>query len=124
MEVEEERCGDRPSQAQIEEVLRKEGERLQRALPPHAYPVALCIEGSMVSSEQLAERLSGLAVQGESQVAFLIGGSFGLSPQVKALCRERISMSKMTFPHQLARVMLCEQIYRAYQISSGGKYHK
>lgn len=124
VEVEEERCPDHPSEAQIAAVLQREGERIQKAMPPHAYAMALCIEGQPCTSEQLSARLSNLAVEGESQVAFVVGGSFGLSPQVKSICRERMSMSRMTFPHQLARVMLCEQIYRAYQISSGGKYHK
>ena len=108
VEVEEERCPDHPSEAQIDAVLRREGERIQKALAPHVYAVALCIEGQPCTSEQLSQRLQSLAVKGESQVAFLIGGSFGLSPQMKSVCRERISMSRMTFPHQLARVMLCE----------------
>lgn len=124
VEVEEERCPENPSEAQRLNVLRREGERIQKTLPAHAYAIALCIEGQCCTSEQLSHRLSDLAIQGESQVAFLIGGSFGLCEQVKAACRERMSMSRMTFPHQLARVMLCEQVYRAYQIASGGKYHK
>ena len=124
VEVEEERCPDNPSKAQIDVVLTKEGERILKALPTRAYPIGLSIEGKVVSSEQLSSLLGELALDGDSQVAFLIGGSFGLSQQVKTVCRNRISMSAMTFPHQLARVMLCEQIYRAYQIASGGKYHK
>lgn len=86
--------------------------------------MALCIEGKQRSSEELAAELEKLAVNGVSQVAFVIGGSWGLSDEVKSQAVCRLSMSRMTFPHQLARVMLCEQIYRAFQISSGGKYHK
>ena len=124
VEVEEERGPDHPSRAQIDAILAKEGERILKAIPARAYPIGLCVEGRVVSSEQLSSLLGELALDGNSQVAFLIGGSFGLSQQVKAACRDRISMSAMTFPHQLARVMLCEQVYRAYQIASGGKYHK
>ena len=86
--------------------------------------VALCIEGKTVSSEMLSARLSLWALDGKSHVVFVIGGSFGLSDEVKNTAALRLSMSPMTFPHQLARVMLLEQIYRAFQIASGGKYHK
>ena len=124
LEVEEERCPENPSQAQIDIVLAREGERILKAIPAHAYPIGLCIEGRPFSSEKLSELLECLAVDGESQVAFLIGGSFGLSLRVKSLCRERMSMSSMTFPHQLARVMLYETIYRCAEINKGTKYHK
>lgn len=93
-------------------------------MPSGAALWALCIEGERLSSTELAGRLEKLAVGGTSHVALAIGGSWGLSEEVKAAARLRISMSAMTFPHQLARVMLLEQLYRAMQISSGGKYHK
>lgn len=124
VEVEEERCPDRPNEAQIALVLQKEGERIIKAIPSHSVVIGLCIEGKPMSSEELSQFLEQCALQGDSHMVFVIGGSFGLSDPVKSLCRYRLSMSRMTFPHQLARVMLCEQVYRAYQIASGGKYHK
>ena len=87
-------------------------------------PIALCIEGKEQSSEQLAQTIERAAVGGEGNLTFMIGGSWGLSEAVKSKARVRLSMSPMTFPHQLARVMLCEQLYRAMQILSGGQYHK
>lgn len=124
VEVEEERAPENPSPAQIEAIVTAEGKRLLDKLPAGAYPVALCIEGKPASSEELAARMDKIAVEGNSHLVFLIGGSWGLSPAVKQAAGWRMSMSPMTFPHQLARVMLLEQIYRAFQISGGGKYHK
>lgn len=123
-ELDEERLPDDPSQAQINSTLRKEGERIIAKIPQGAKVISMCIEGAQKSSEQLAKTLSDFAVSGDSTVVFIIGGSWGLSDEVKNRSSVRLSMSKMTFPHQLARVMLCEQIYRAFQINSGGKYHK
>ena len=124
VEVEEEKLPDAPSPAQIRNTLEKEGKRILGKLPKGARLIALCIEGKQRSSPELAKLLSDLAVEGCSHAAFVIGGSWGLSDEVKAAASVKLSMSEMTFPHQLARVMLCEQIYRAFQISSGGKYHK
>ncbi len=124
VEVPEERIPDKPSEAQIRAVINAEGERLLAKLDPKSFPVALCIEGKTQSSEQLAQTIERLAVAGDADVTFLIGGSWGLSDVVKQQARQRLSMSPMTFPHQLARVMLCEQVYRAMQILSGGHYHK
>lgn len=124
VEVAEERLPDSPSAAQIAAALEEEGLRLLSRIPAGAAVVALCIEGKGVSSEALSEQLSKWTVEGISHVAFVIGGSFGLSPLVKETAKLRLSMSSMTFPHQLARVMVLEQLYRALQISSGGKYHK
>ncbi|MBE6763588.1 MAG: 23S rRNA (pseudouridine(1915)-N(3))-methyltransferase RlmH [Ruminococcaceae bacterium] len=123
-EVAEERIPNNPSAAQIKAVIDAEGERLLAKLEPSSLPVALCIEGKERSSEQLAALIEQYAVGGEGDITFLIGGSWGLSEAVKAKARLRMSMSPMTFPHQLARVMLCEQVYRAMQILSGGQYHK
>lgn len=123
-EVSEERLPDNPSAAQIASALEAEGERLLSRVPNGAPIVALCIEGKGYTSEALSEQLSRWTVDGISHVVFVIGGSFGLSPQVKEAARVRLSMSGMTFPHQMARVMLLEQIYRALQIAAGGKYHK
>lgn len=124
VEVDEEKISDNPSQQQIENTIKKEGERIISKIPKGAKVFAMCIEGKQMPSPKLAEKLDRLAVDGTSDIAFIIGGSWGLSEQVKSAAEIRMSMSEMTFPHQLARVMLCEQIYRAFQISTGGKYHK
>ncbi|MDD2361405.1 MAG: 23S rRNA (pseudouridine(1915)-N(3))-methyltransferase RlmH [Oscillospiraceae bacterium] len=124
VEVEEERFPDKPSAAQIEAGLKAEGIKLISKAGGGDYRVALCIEGKGMSSTQLAAHLDNLAVFGQGDVIFFIGGSWGLSEQVKASADLCLSMSAMTFPHQLARLMILEQIYRALQITSGGKYHK
>ncbi len=93
-------------------------------IPAGSFVVALCVEGKPYSSEELAALLSEQALQGRSRVTFLIGGSDGLSDTVKKAADVRLSMSRMTFPHHLARVMVLEQIYRAFNILGGGKYHK
>lgn len=124
VEVLEERMPERPSPAQIAQVIQAEGQRILQKIPKGARVYSLCIEGEQRPSEAFARELSVLQVEGKSHVAFLIGGSCGLSQEVKAASDVRFSMSQMTFPHQLARVMLLEQVYRAFQISSGGKYHK
>lgn len=113
-----------PSDAQVRAALEKEGKRILAAAPHGAYVVAMCIEGAEKTSEQLSSELDRLAVSGHSSIVFVIGSSHGLSDEVKAFADAKLSMSRMTFPHQLARVMLLEQLYRAFQISAGGKYHK
>lgn len=113
-----------PNAAQIDEVLRAEGQRMLQKIAASDYVCAMCIEGKMLSSEELAQRLDELALSGRSTVDFIIGGSYGLSDEVKRRADLRLSMSRMTFPHQLARVLLSEQIYRAFEISTNGKYHK
>ena len=113
-----------PSPAQIAAALEKEAAAVRAKLPNSAFVVALCVEGTLRSSEDLARMLADSAGRGQSQVVFLIGSSFGLDPSLKSLAMERLSMSPMTFPHHLARVMLLEQVYRAYQINAGTKYHK
>lgn len=125
VELPESRLPENPAPAQIERALEEEGERLlSRAGNAESYKAALCIEGKLTSSEGLAEDIAAAALAGKSELVFLIGSSYGLSPRVKATVQKRLSMSPMTFPHQLARVMLCEQIYRAFQINKNGKYHK
>lgn len=104
--------------------LAREAARILAAVPPGAFVVALCVEGEGLSSEALARRLAALATGGVSRVCFVIGSSDGLHPSVKERADLRLSMSAMTFPHHLARVMVMEQIYRALSINSGGKYHK
>lgn len=111
-----------PSPAEIERGLVEEGKAiLQKA---KGTLIALCIEGKELSSPALADRLAQIAVSGESAVSFIIGGSFGLSDEVKASASLRLSMSPMTFPHQLARILLLEQIYRGFSIVANTKYHK
>ncbi len=124
VEVAEERLPDNPSAAQIEATIEAEGKRLLDRLPKETAVIPLCIEGKALSSPALAAYVADLAVSGTSQLAFVIGGSYGLSAAVKSRAAMRLSMSPMTFPHQLARVMVLEQIYRAFQINNGGKYHK
>ena len=120
VELNEERLPEDPSPAQIEAALSREADTIRAKLPPAAMAVALCVEGKQRSSEELAR----LMADSVSHLVFLIGGSFGLHPSIKELAAVRLSMSPMTFPHHLARVMLLEHIYRAYQINAGTKYHK
>ena len=121
-ELDECRLSDQPSDKEIAAALRKEAEQIKRYASGLIVP--MCIEGRQLSSPELAERISEAGVSGQSTVTFIIGSSFGLDPEIKAMGGLKLSMSKMTFPHQLARVMLIEQIYRAFQISAHTKYHK
>ncbi|MCC8023557.1 MAG: 23S rRNA (pseudouridine(1915)-N(3))-methyltransferase RlmH [Clostridiales bacterium] len=113
-----------PNAAEIHAILEQEGARILQKCPADAYCAALCIEGELLSSEQFAQRVEQVGVQGKSKLVLIIGGSYGLSGAVKARADLRLSMSRMTFPHQLARVLVLEQLYRAFQINSNGKYHK
>ena len=124
VELPEERLPEDPSPAQIEAALLKEAAAIRAKLPAGAALIALCVEGELRSSEALARQMAAWAGQGVSQLVFLIGGSFGLHPSIKGSAKLRLSMSPMTFPLHLARVMVLEQIYRAYQINAGTKYHK
>lgn len=124
VEVAEERIVENPSASQIASTIEAEGRRLMSHIDNDTLVVALCIEGKELDSLQLSRYLQKATVDGTSKIAFVIGGSWGLSETVKSRAALRLSMSPMTFPHQLARVMTLEQIYRAFQISSGGKYHK
>ena len=124
LELSESRLPDNPSQAQIDAALQTEGDKILAAVGNGSAVFPLCIEGKQLSSPQLAERMETLAVNGTSTINFVIGSSFGLAEKVKIMGELKLSMSPMTFPHQLARVMLCEQIYRAFQIINHGKYHK
>ena len=124
IELPEERLPEDPSPALIDAALAKEAGAIRAKLPPSSCLIALCVEGRMRSSEELAHLMAAWANRGEKQLVFLIGGSFGLHPSIKAQAAAQLSMSPMTFPHHLARVMLLEQIYRAYQINAGTKYHK
>lgn len=124
IELNEARVPKDPSEAEIRRVLEEEGARILEHCPASAWVAAMCIEGELLSSEKLAARMAEVTLGGKSQLCFVVGGSHGLSPAVTARADARVSMGRMTFPHQLARVMLCEQIYRACSINAGGKYHK
>ena len=124
-ELAESRLPDDPSEGQISAALEKEAAAMEKVLSmKSALNIAMCIEGKMLCSVELSERIARAAVGGISTVNFYIGSSFGLSEGVKRRCGMKLSMSPMTFPHQLARVMLCEQVYRAFAISAGSRYHK
>ena len=118
------RLSDNPSQNEIDNALSKEAEEIKKKIPNNSYIFALCIEGKEKSSEAFAKTISDVAIGGKSNLVFIIGSSYGLSPEIKQLADSKLSFSPMTFPHQLMRVMLLEQIYRAFQINNNGKYHK
>lgn len=123
VEIDEVRLPEKPSQAQIDSALKAESEKiLDKAKGSRI--IALCIEGKQLSSPDFTAVLTKAAVDGANTVSFVIGSSFGLHEDVKRAAAVRLSMSAMTFPHQLARLMLCEQLYRACTIEAGGKYHK
>ena len=113
-----------PSASEISAALEREGAEILKKIPSGARVVALCVEGKLYSSEELAADFTAAANGGTSHIVFVIGGSYGLSEAVKRASQVRLSMSRMTFPHRLARVMLLEQIYRACKINAGEKYHK
>ena len=124
VELNPEKLSDNPSAKEIENALNNEAKKIIEKIPKGAKVYSMCIEGKQRTSEELSAEIDSLAVEGVSNIVFIIGGSFGLSDEVKKLSAFRLSMSKMTFPHQIARIMLLEQIYRAMQISLGTKYHK
>ena len=123
LETREEYMAENPSEAQRQETLAKEGERLLRLVPERSFLIVLDVKGKLLSSEALAKELASLALQGQSDLTFLIGGAFGLSPAVRDRADLRISFSPMTFTHQMVRLLLYEQIYRAFKINRGEKYH-
>lgn len=124
IELDEYRLPDKPSEAQIKTCIEEEGKKILSKISKGSYVIPMCIEGKLASSEELSAIIRDAGVSGKSTVDFVIGGSFGLSEEVKKRGDFRLSMGRMTFPHQLARVMLSEQIYRSFQIMTGGKYHK
>jgi len=123
-ELPESRLPARPSPAEVEAALKKEGESVVLRIPDGAVTVALCVEGKALDSVRFSEFLEFCALQGRPKLCFLIGGSEGLAEEVKEKADLRLSMSEMTFPHHLARIMLLEQLYRAFQIRDGSRYHK
>ena len=122
-EINEEHMPDEPSDADRERVLTKEGERLLKQVPEGSYLFVLDVYGEELSSEELAERIDKLGVSGRSNLNFLIGGAFGLSREVRQAADMKLSFSRLTFTHQMVRLLLVEQIYRAFKINRGEKYH-
>lgn len=125
IELGESRLPQDPNGSQIAAALASEGKSFRQYLSQKGtFSAALCVEAPQLSSEEFAKKIENAAVGGASTINFLIGSSFGLDQEVKSLCDIKVGMSKMTFPHQLARVILLEQLYRAFSIIAGGKYHK
>lgn len=123
VQLKEERLSDDPSESEIKNALAKESEKILALIPARAYVVAMCVEGKQLTSPELAEKLEEISSR-TSDVCFIIGSSFGLSDAVKQRADLRLSVSKLTFPHQLMRVILLETVYRAFNIQKGTKYHK
>lgn len=123
LQLKEERLGDNPSDGEIRQALEREGAKILEQIPPRAYAIALCVEGKQLSSEELAEKLGQIS-QSHGEICLVIGSSHGLSDTVKQACHMRLSVSKLTFPHQLMRVLLLETVYRGFNILKGTKYHK
>ena len=124
IEVKDDPTPDNPSGRERDLVLKNEGARIFDKLPKNAYIVSLCIEGKQQSSTEFSDFLEKTAAGGKSEIVFIIGGSMGICDELKTKSDFKLSFSKMTFPHQLMRVILLEQLYRAFNISGGGKYHK
>lgn len=124
VQVADEKTPDKASELEELQIKKREGERILSQVRDGSYVVALAIEGKMLDSEELASKVSQLGIDGQSQLVFIIGGSLGLSEAVLRRADYLLSFSKMTFPHQLMRVVLLEQIYRSYRIVLGEPYHK
>jgi 23S rRNA (pseudouridine1915-N3)-methyltransferase len=124
IEVADEKAPEELSELEMIQVKQKEGERILAKISQDTYVIALAINGKMQSSEELADTLDKLATYGKSKIAFVIGGSLGLSEEVLKRANEKLSFSKMTFPHQLMKLILVEQIYRAFRINRNEPYHK
>ncbi len=124
IELPDEKTPDNAGEALEELIKKKEGERILRSVKADSYCIALAIEGKQLTSEELAEKINFLGVSGTSHITFIIGGSLGLSPEVLGRADEKLSFSKLTFPHQLMRMIFLEQIYRSYRIIHNQPYHK
>ena len=124
VELPEQKLSQNPSQGEIDAALAKEAEAIRAKIPPSSSIIAMCIEGKMRSSEELAKLVGDWELSSAKHLVFLIGGSYGLHPSIKKEAWVQLSMSPMTFPHHLARVMVLEQIYRAFKINEGSFYHK
>ena len=123
LQLKEAKLPESPSDGEIQAALADEGKRILSAIPSRAYKIAMCVEGQQFSSEDLAQKLDGVLANTGS-ICLIIGSSFGLSEEVKKACDLRLSVSKLTFPHQMMRVLLLEMLYRCFGILKGTKYHK
>ena len=123
IQLKETKLPEAPTEGQIAAALTAEGKQILAAMPPRAYRIAMCVEGQQLSSEQLAQRLEDIG-NTHGAVCLVIGSSYGIAPEVKAACDFRFSVSRLTFPHQLMRVLLLETVYRSLGIIKGTKYHK
>ena len=123
-ELEPVKLSDNPSEQEIKNALSKETQMIKAKIPKNSFVFSMCIEGKQMSSEEFSKKLEDIALTGKNNITFIIGSSFGLSDEIKQMSDYKFSMSKMTFPHKLARIMLTEQVYRALSISNNGKYHK
>ena len=124
VELNEQRLSDNPSEGEISTALKKEAAEILKNIPADAYTVAMCVEGKQMPSEGMGKIISERESSGKPKLCFIIGGSFGLDASIKQRADQKLSMSEMTFPHHLARVMLAEQIYRGFKINEGSRYHK
>ncbi len=124
VEIDDEKAPENLSEKEMELVKQKEGERILAKIPQSSFVIALVIEGKQLSSEELAEKIDSLMIDGVSDISFIIGGSLGLSNEVISRSNFKLSFSKMTFPHQLMRMILLEQVYRAWRIIKNEPYHK
>ena len=123
IELKEVKLPEDPSESEIKKALTEEAKAILAAIPPRSFPVALCVEGKQMSSPDLSRKLESVTAECGT-LCFVIGSSHGLSPEVKSAAKMRLSVSELTFPHQLMRVILYEAVYRCYQIAKGSKYHK
>lgn len=124
IEIEPVRLGENPSAAEINKALSSEAELIKKKIPENSFILPLCIEGKQCSSEEMSALIFKGAEAGYSTLVFIIGSSFGIHESIKNMANVKLSFSKMTFPHQLFRIMLLEQIYRGFKIEEGSKYHK
>lgn len=124
IEVSDEKAPENLSETEMDNIRRKEGEKILSKINDNSFVITLCIDGKQLSSEELSEKIDNLALTGNSNVTFIIGGSIGLSREVINKSNFKLSFSKMTFPHQLMKLILLEQVYRAFRISRGEPYHK
>ncbi len=123
VQLKEERLPDSPSEGEIRQALEREAQKIIAEMPPRSYKIAMCVEGKQLSSEELGDKLGDISER-YSDICFIIGSSHGLSESVKNACDMKLSVSRLTFPHQLMRVLLLEAVYRGFNILKGTKYHK
>ena len=124
VQLKEAKLAENPTDGEIRAALADEGRRILDAVPPRAYSIALCVEGKQFSSEELAAKLESVIASESGSLCLIIGSSHGLADEVKAACQLRLSVSKLTFPHQMMRPLLLEVLYRSFSIIKGKKYHK